>query len=136
MMKIYACNTATHISNKINTINNPIPIATLIKLVMLIADPATDINTNLNVKNKIQSNKMCPATIFANNRKDKLNTLKVEDKNSINGKKNNNGVEAPCGQNKAKYFNPHSLKPINMTPNQVVNPNPNVIAKWLVMVKL
>lgn len=128
-MKIYACNTATHISNKINTISNPTPMATLMKLVMLIADPATDINTNLNVKNKIQSNKMCPATILANNRKDKLNTLKVEDKNSINGKKNNNGVEAPCGQNNAKYFNPHSLKPINNTPNQVVKPNPNVIAK-------
>jgi len=126
---MYACSTATHISNKINTINNPIPIATFMKLVILIADPATDMNTNLNVKNKIQSNKICPATILANNRKDKLNTLNVEDKNSMKGKKNSNGVDAPCGQNNAKYFKPHSLKPINSTPNQVVKPKPNVIAK-------
>lgn len=103
---------------------------------MLIEVPATDINTNLNVKNKIQSNRICPATMLANSRSDKLNTLKVEDKNSIKGKKNNNGVEAPCGQNSAKYFNPHSLKPINITPNHVVKPIPNVIAKWLVIVKL
>lgn len=74
--------------------------------------------------------------MFANNRSDKLKTLNVDDKNSMNGKKNNNGVDAPCGQNNAKYFNPHSLKPINNTPNQVVNPIPNVIARWLVIVKL
>lgn len=72
---------------------------------------------------------MCPATMFANNRSDKLKTLNVEDKNSMNGKKNNNGVDAPCGQKSAKYFNPHSLNPINNTPNQVVKPIPNVIAK-------
>lgn len=73
---------------------------------MLIEVPATDIKTNLNVKNKIQSNKMWPATIFANNRSDKLKTLKVDDKNSINGKKNNNGVDAPCGQKKQSILIP------------------------------
>ena len=103
---------------------------------ILIDVPATDINTNLNVKNKIQSSKICPATMFASSRSDKLNTLNVEDKNSINGKKNNRGVDAPCGQNNAKYFKPHSLKPINKTPNHVVKPIPNVMAKWLVIVKL
>lgn len=74
--------------------------------------------------------------MFANNRSDKLKTLNVDDKNSMNGKKNSNGVDAPCGQNNAKYFKPHSLNPINNTPNHVVKPIPNVIAKWLVIVKL
>jgi len=112
------------------------PIITLMKLTKLTDVPATDMKTNLNVKNRMQSNKICPATMLANSRSDKLKTLNVDDKNSINGKKNNNGVDAPCGQNNAKYFKPHSLKPINKTPNQVVNPIPKVIAKWLVIVKL
>lgn len=67
--------------------------------------------------------------MFASNRRDKLNTLNVEDKNSINGRKNNNATDAPCGQNSAKYLIPHSLNPISSIPNHVINPKPNVIAK-------
>lgn len=84
------------------------------------------------MKKAIQSNNMCPATMFANNRKDKLKTLNIVDMNSMTDKKNIKGTEAPFGKNNAKNFNPHSLKPIRIIPNQTINPKPNVIAKWLV----
>lgn len=54
-MKMYACSTATHTSNNNNTINNDTPIATFIKLIKLMEEPDMDINTNLKVKNSIQS---------------------------------------------------------------------------------
>ncbi len=58
MIKIYACRTATASSNISSTINKEIPIAILRKLIRLIDVPAIDINKNLNVKYKIQSNRM------------------------------------------------------------------------------
>lgn len=77
---------------------------------------------------------MCPATMLANNRRDKLNTLNVVDINSIGGKISNSIVAAPCGQYKAKYFIPHSLNPINKIPNQVIKPKPSATDKLLVTV--
>jgi hypothetical protein len=51
-------------------------------------------------------------------------------------KKKIKGIEAPFGKNNAKYLIPHSLNPISIIPNHTIKPNPNVIAKWLVTVKL
>lgn len=135
-MKIYACNTATHTSNSNNTINSPIGINNVNNDMKLTELPAIDVKTNLNIKNAIQSKRICPATIFANNRRDKLNTLNIVEINSITDRKKIKGIEAPFGKNNAKYLIPHSLNPINMIPNHTIKPKPNVIAKWLVTVKL
>ena len=96
---------------------------------MLMELPPSDVKANLKIKKAIQSNKMCPATIFANNRNDKLNTLNIYDKNSITDKKKTNGMDAPLGKNKVKNLIPHCLNPIKIVPNHTINPKPNVIAK-------
>jgi len=73
---------------------------------------------------------------LASNRSEILNTLKLYDRNSIAAIKNTNAAELPFGKKILKNCIPHCLIPSRITPNQTVNPNPNVIAKWLVTVKL
>lgn len=128
-MNIYACSTATQTSNKSNTINNITGINKVTNDNRLTELPAIEVKISLNIKNAMQSNKICPATIFANNRKDRLNTRNIVDINSMTDRKKISGTEAPFGKNKAKNFKPHSLKPIKIIPNHTINPKPNVMAK-------
>jgi len=74
---MYACSTATQTSKSNNTISKKIGINKVTSDNILMELPAIDVNANLKMKNAIQSNKICPATIFANNRKDKLKTLNM-----------------------------------------------------------
>lgn len=83
----------------------------------------------------MQSSNICPATMFDSNRSAKLIDLNRVDINSIGGNINSNTPD-PCGQNRAKYLSPHLLNPINSIPNHVMNPNPSVTDRLLVIVKL
>jgi len=77
---------------------------------------------------------MCPATILANKRSDKLINLKIYDIISIRAKKGINTLGIPTTQNIENKRVLKNFKPINIIPNQQINEIIPVILKWLFIV--
>ena len=66
-------------------------------------------------------NSECPATIFANNRIDKLKTRAMQEKNSITTRPGAIASGTPFGKNKLKYFIFCIKIPIILIPIKILN---------------
>lgn len=118
-------------SNNINSINNILGKNSNINIVILFL---LSLSTFLNKKIYTVSNKICPETIFENNRNDKLINLKKYDSISIPPKKGINILGIPLTTNNEIEYVLKHLKPIKTEPNQNINEIIPVIFKWLLIV--
>lgn len=77
---------------------------------------------------------MCPASIFANKRTDKLIGLLKKDIISITTNKGNKKTGMPDGANIFRNPNPFFAKPTIVTPINITIAKKNVTITWLVTV--